>query len=94
MHVPGNGGAGKRLKIWLSHIKLMDQPMALKVKILHPSMYSFIIVKKKLDDSTQALRNWPLKMWRPKDRSMTVSLTYPSDSITQVPMQIIVTEYS
>ena len=74
VHVPRNGGAGKRLKIWLSHIKLMDQPMALKVKILHPSMYSFIIVKKELDDSTQALRNWPLKMWRPKDRSMTVLL--------------------
>ena len=29
-------------------------------------------MKKELDDLTQALRNWPLKMWRPKDRSMTV----------------------
>ena len=30
-------------------------------------------MKKELDDLTQALRNWPLKMWHPKDRSMTVS---------------------
>ena len=29
-------------------------------------------MKKELDDLTQALRNRPLKMWRPKDRSMTV----------------------
>ena len=75
MHVPGNGGAGKRLKIWLSHIKLMAQSMALKIRILHPSMWSSINAKKELDDLTQALRNWPLKMWRPKDRSMTVVLT-------------------
>ena len=79
MHVPGNGGAGKRLKIWLSHIKLMAQPMALKIRILHPSMWSFINAKKELDDLTQALRNWPLKMWRPKDRSMTVVLHVLSD---------------
>ena len=37
VHVPRNGGAGKRLKIWLSHIKLMAQPMALKMDISHPS---------------------------------------------------------
>ena len=74
MHVPRNGGTGKRFKIWLSHIKLMAQPMALKMEILYLSRQSFIIVKKDLDDLTQVLRNWLLKMWRPKDRSMTVCL--------------------
>ena len=74
VHVPRNGGAGKRLKIWLSYIKLMAQPMASKIKILHLSRQSFIIVKKELDYLTQVLRNWPLKMWRPKDRSMTVNV--------------------
>ena len=37
VHVPRNGGVGKRLKIWLSYIKLMAQPMASKIKILHLS---------------------------------------------------------
>ena len=46
--------------------------MASKINILHLSRQSFIIVKKELDYLTQVLRNWPLKMWRPKDRSMTV----------------------
>ena len=36
-----------------------------------------MIVKKELDDLTQVLRNWPLKMWRPKDRSMTVVIIMP-----------------
>ena len=64
----GMGGAGKRL----IHLKLMAQPMALKMKTLYLSRQSFIIVKKELVDLTQSLRNWLLKMWRPKDRSMTV----------------------
>ena len=72
MHVPRNGGAGKRLKIWLSHIKLTARQMALKMKILYLLRQSFIIVKNYLDYLTQVLRNWPLKMWRPKDQSMTV----------------------
>ena len=38
VHVPRiNGGAEKRLKIWLSDIKSMGQPMALKMRILHLS---------------------------------------------------------
>ena len=49
--------------------------MASKIKILHLSRQNFIIVKKELDYLTQVLRNWPLKMWRPKDRSMTVRVT-------------------
>ena len=42
------------------------------MKTSYLSRQSFIIVKKELVDLTQSLRNWLLKMWRPKDRSMTV----------------------
>ena len=51
--------------------------MALKMKTSYLSRQSFIIVKKELVDLTQSLRNWLLKMWRPKDRSMTVVDDFP-----------------